>query len=574
MYDIDAFTPIINLPEAGHPGRGAHPAQAGRPRAARSWSRQMWTLSLAFDHRLVDGAPAARFLQRIKQLGARIPILACIGGAGLVAHDRQKGTGETQNMQTEIAILGGWPGWLRSRHSRSPTWRASVVTHRRARVGGVCLNVGCIPTKALLRSAEVLRSIQRQGLWAPTGRRCHPDWSAIQARKERVVKRLVGGVGLLLRKAEVQVIHGRGRLVGPKTLEVTRRWASACRRRHHRSPQAPARSYSRCRAWTFPASSIPPGRWRLEELPKRLLIIGGGVIGVEFADILRCLWRRGDHRRNAGPPAAPNGRRTGPDPGRGTRTSARCKLHLDSRVTRIDAVERGAAGLGRHRQGDVVSRPTRCWSPSVAAPTSRTSGLETAGVRVEKSGIPVNAHCRNQRARHLCHRRCDRRAQLAHVASRGRGGRGECPGPRGELDLKTNPGCVYTDPEIASVGLTEEAGARGGLRGSGGPLPAQRQWQGPDLRRAHRLCQGRQRSAVRRGAGPAHRCAPRQRPDPRRSAGPGPRSHPGRVVATIHGHPTLAEAVREAMLELRDGASAPPPLARTGAAPHRPARSN
>jgi len=124
-------------------------------------------------------------------------------------------------IQTGIAIVGGGPGgYVAALRAAQLGARVALIEENTA--GGVCLNVGCIPTKALLRSAEVYRAfLQAQAFGLRLEGRVTPDWPAIQARKGDIVRQLVHGVEVLLRKAGVQVIQGRGRFVAPQALEVT-----------------------------------------------------------------------------------------------------------------------------------------------------------------------------------------------------------------------------------------------------------------------------------------------------------------------------------------------------------------
>ncbi len=202
-----------------------------------------------------------------------------------------RGTGENQRkdtvtMQTEIAVLGAGPGGYVAA-LRAAQLGARVTVIEEHSVGGVCLNVGCIPTKALLRSAEVFRTIQNAKNYGLrlTGT-VEPDWPAVLKRKERLVKRLVSGVIALLRAAEVQVLEGRGRLVDPNTVEVAA--PDGLHTVHAR--HIVLATGSRPAQLPLPGSALPSvidstAALSLKELPARLLIIGGGAIGVEFADI-------------------------------------------------------------------------------------------------------------------------------------------------------------------------------------------------------------------------------------------------------------------------------------------------
>jgi dihydrolipoamide dehydrogenase len=366
-------------------------------------------------------------------------------------------------MQTEIAVLGAGPGgYVAALRAAQLGARVTIVEENS--LGGVCLNVGCIPTKALLRSAEVFRTIQHaKDYGLRLDGTVEADWPAILKRKQRVVKRLVGGVGVLLRKAEVQVLNGRGRFAGPKALEVTT--PDGLQRLEAR--QVIIATGSRPIQLPLPGMDLPgvidsTGALALEELPERLLIIGGGVIGVEFADIYGAFGVQVTIVEMLDRLIPLMDAELGQTLERGFGRQ-RMKLHLSSRVTRLDVIENGLQATVATDEGEITLEADRVLVAVGRRPNIEDLGLEAAGVQVEKAGIPVNEQMQTNVPGIYAIGDVTGGPQLAHVASLG----GEIAaenalGHSSTLDLKTVPSCVYTDPEIASVGLTEEQARQAG----------------------------------------------------------------------------------------------------------------
>lgn len=458
-------------------------------------------------------------------------------------------------MKTEIAILGSGPGGYVAA-LRAAQLGAQVTIVEESDLGGVCLNVGCIPTKALLRSAEVFRTMQHAKDY---GLRLvgtvEPDWPAILKRKKRVVKRLVGGVGVLLRKAEVQVIQGRGRFVAPNTLEVTTPDGLQRLEAQH----IVVATGSRPVQLPLPGMDLPgvidsTAALALEGLPERLLIIGGGVIGVEFADIFGAfgvqvtiveMLDRLIPLMDAELSQALErvfGRR-------------RMKMHLSSRVTRLDALENGLQATVATGEGELTLHADRVLIAVGRRPNIEDLGLEAAGVRVEKIGIPVNDRMQTNVPGIYAIGDVAGGLQLAHVASQG----GEVAvenalGHSATLDPKTVPSSVYTDPEIASVGLTEEQARQAGHEVQVGRFPLIANGKALTYGESNGFVKVISEAHFGEVLG-MHIVAPHA----------SDLIHEGglalaleatldELAMTVHGHPTLGEAVREAALAARGAA--------------------
>jgi dihydrolipoamide dehydrogenase len=458
-------------------------------------------------------------------------------------------------IQTELAILGAGPGGYVAA-LRAAQLGAQVTIIEGGEIGGVCLNVGCIPTKALLRSAEVYRTFQdAKAFGLQVEGNVRPDWPAIQARKEKIVQRLVLGVELLLGKAGVQVIQGRGRFAALKALDVTT--ADGVQRVEAR--KVVIATGSRPMQLPLPGMDLPgvldsSSALALEELPQRLLIIGGGVIGVEFADLfsafgvevtvvemLASLLPLMD--ADLGQALAKTMGRRG------------VKVHVSSRLTRLDAIAGGLRATVATPAGEVGIDADRVLVAVGRRPNVEDLGLEVAGVDVEKTGIPVDTRMQTNAPGIYAVGDVTGGMQLAHVASQG----GEVAvenalGHASVLNLKAVPAIVYTDPEIASVGLTEEQVRDAGYDVKIGRFPLTA--SGKALTYGETNGFVKVVSEARFGEILGLHIVASHASD---------LIHEGalaltleatldEVATTVHGHPTLGEAVREAVLAARGGA--------------------
>ena len=458
-------------------------------------------------------------------------------------------------IQTEIAVLGAGPGGYVAA-LRAAQLGAKVTVIEEDNLGGVCLNEGCIPTKALLRSAEVFRTMKHaKDYGLRLAGTVEADWPAILKRKKRVVKRLVGGVGVLLRKADVPVINGRGRLVGPSSLEVM----TSDGLQRLEAQHVIIATGSRPIQLPLPGMDLPgvidsTAALGLEELPDRLLIIGGGVIGVEFADIFDAFGVQVTivemldrliplmDAELGGALERSFGRR-------------RIKLHLSSRVTRLDAKEGNLQATIATKEGEISLQADRVLVAVGRRPNIEDLGLEAAGVHAEKTGIQVNEQMQTNVPGIYAIGDVTGGLQLAHVASLG----GEVAaenalGHGSTLDLKTVPSCVYTDPEIASVGLTEEQAEEAGHEVQVGRFPL--------IANGKALTYGESSgfvkviSEARFGELLGLHIAAPHASDLIHEGGLAMALEATleEIAMTVHGHPTLGEAVREAALAAQGAA--------------------
>jgi len=458
-------------------------------------------------------------------------------------------------IQTDIAILGGGPGGYVAA-LRAAQLGARVTLIEENKIGGVCLNVGCIPTKALLRSAEVYRTFLRaEAFGLRLEGRVMPDWAVIQSRKETIVRQLVEGVAKLLRRAGAQVIQGRGRFVAPRKLEVT----TSDGAERVEAKNVVIATGSRPVQLPLPGMGLPgvldsTGALALEALPRQLLVVGGGVVGVEFADIFNAfgvevtvveMLDRLLPQMDA-------------DLGQAlawTMEQRGIRFHLNSRVTRVDAVEGGLRAVVVTPDDEEGIEADRILVAVGRRPNVENLGLEAAGVRLDKTGILVDAQMRTNVPSVYAIGDVTGGALLAHVAMRG----GEVAvenalGHAATFDQKTIPWCVYTNPEVASVGLTEAQAREQGYDVRVGRFPLSANGKALTYGETDGFVKVVSEAHFDEVLG-LHIVASHA----------SDLIHEGglalaleatldELIATVHAHPTLSEAVREAALETRGGA--------------------
>ena len=366
----------------------------------------------------------------------------------------------------DVVVIGSGPGGYVAA-IRAAQLGLKTACIERAELGGICLNWGCIPTKALLRSAEVLehvRSTRRSS--ASSSASVEPTSRAIIERSRGIADKVSKGVAFLFKKNKIDSIAGTAKLLPragawkPHQIEVTRPTASASLETKHVILATGARARS------LPGIELDGKRiieyrkaMTLPEQPKSMVVLGAGAIGVEFASFYRALGTEVTIVEFL-PRLVPN-----EDPEISKELGARVRQarHQVARRPQADGARRTPATRSRspsspqarRRQGR-RSRPTSCSSPSASQRTPRTS----ASRRTASSSSAATSRSTPRTAAATA---CGRSATsigrgLAHVASaEGVFVAEKIAGVHAEpVRYDAIPACTYCHPEIASVGLTEE----------------------------------------------------------------------------------------------------------------------
>ena len=359
----------------------------------------------------------------------------------------------------DLAIIGGGPaGYVAA--ERAGAKGMSVILFDKRALGGVCLNEGCIPTKTLLNSAKVLEYAHEAGKYGINVENISIDFKKIMSRKDKVVRKLVAGVNAKMKHARVDVILDHA-VIREKRGEVITIDAD------NQEYQA-----SRLLICTGSEAAVPPipgldttvvttnrEILQLKECPKSLVIIGGGVIGSEFADFFNAMGTKvtviemlPEILTGVDEEIAAFVRKEFEKKG--------VEYHLNARVTKLNGKEVifEKDGQEQHVTGDEVLL-------SVGRKANVAGiGLENIGVEFTPRGIKIDEHCRTNVPNVYAAGDITGFSLLAHTASReGEVAVNHMLGRKDRMRYEAIPGVVYTHPEIAGVGLTESAAREKGI---------------------------------------------------------------------------------------------------------------
>jgi dihydrolipoamide dehydrogenase len=373
----------------------------------------------------------------------------------------------------DLVVIGAGPGgYVAAIRSAQLGMKAAVVENEH--LGGICLNWGCIPTKALLRTAEVFETIRHAGDFGIQVRAVEFDFKKVIERSRQVAGQLNRGVAHLLRKNKVSVFDGRGRLSGASRVAVVKNGQSTALQAKHiilatgaRARTLPGLEPDGRLIWTYREAMVP------EAMPKSLLVIGSGAIGIEFASFYRSL--------GAEVTVVEILERILPV--EDEEISAFARKAFEKQGIRIHT---GTTVKGLTKGGDHVTARLegggKTWDVTVdrvilavgITGNVEDLGLEGTKVKVEKGHIVIDAWCCTGEPGVYAIGDVAGPPWLAHKASHEgvvcvekiAGVAGVHP-----LDPASIPGCTYSRPQVASVGMTERAAKDRGLSVRVGRFP-------------------------------------------------------------------------------------------------------
>ena len=350
------------------------------------------------------------------------------------------------------------------------------------RSGGVCLNVGCIPSKALLHVAAVMDEVKPFRRPGRQLRRAAVDRAKLLAHKNKVVGKLTGGLAAMAKMRKVTVVRGYGSFIDPHHVPVEKPPATARTRPASRRPSAssnasspPARRPCGCPSCpTTRASSNPPARWSCAPAPKRMLIVGGGIIGLEMGTVYSTLGARLDVVEML------DGLMQGAD-------RDLVKVWQKMNATRFDHImlktktvgaEATADGILVRFEGEGAPKEPQLYDLVLQAvgrsPNGKKIGADKAGVVVSDRGfIPVDVQMRTNVPHIFAIGDIVGQPMLAHKAVHEAHVAAEVAAgdAKARFDARVIPSVAYTDPEIAWVGLTEDDAKAQGIAVKKGLFP-------------------------------------------------------------------------------------------------------
>ncbi|HYL02055.1 MAG TPA: dihydrolipoyl dehydrogenase [Steroidobacteraceae bacterium] len=364
---------------------------------------------------------------------------------------------------TDLLVLGAGPGGYTAAFRAADLGLKVTLVERAAELGGVCLNVGCIPSKALLHAARVIEEAHEMSERGVSFKPPEIDLARLRVWKMSVIRKLTGGLRVLARQRKVEVLLGSGRFVSPNVLEVM--GASGSQRIRFEQCIIAAGSEP-IRLPGLPADPRILDSSDALELPEfsgGLLVVGGGIIGLEMA----CVFDALGTRVSVVELTAQLMPGCDPDLVRPLERRIRARYPQILLGTRVERIEALPAGLRVSFAGDKAPPPQSFDRVLVAVgrvPNGLAIGADLAGVKVSERGfIPVDRQMRTNVAHIFAIGDIASPPLLAHKAMHeGKVAAEVAAGHKRAFDARAIPSVAYTDPEIAWVGLTEsEARARG-----------------------------------------------------------------------------------------------------------------
>lgn len=444
-----------------------------------------------------------------------------------------------------VLVIGGGPGGYVAA-IRAAQLGAKVTLAERAEIGGTCLNRGCMPTKALLHSSEVYELATNSADIGIIGRDVAVDWPRVQATRQSVSDKLTGGVRALMRANKVTVVEGEAKFTGPKTVKVGDKTLNSDKiiiAVGSKPVMPPIPGLKEC-----PACIDSTACLKLDHIPESLVVIGGGVIGVELGSVYRRFGSKvsvlelqdrilpqmdGELAELAAAQLVAEG----------------MDLRTGAKVTRVDTTTNGAAVHAEIGGKDTVFEAEKVLVCVGRSPNLEGLGLDKAGIAVEGGFIKVDKRLETSVPGVFAVGDCSGRLMLAHAAmAMGEAAAENAMGGEAGFNEDMSPACAYVGPEIAGVGYTEERAKELGIEYIVGRFPTSANGRS--------LVSGCTGGLIKVLAGPkfgeilgVHILAP-SATELIEEAALAIRLEAtlDELTDTIHCHPTVAEALREAAL--------------------------
>lgn len=359
--------------------------------------------------------------------------------------------------EIDVVIIGGGPGGYVSAIKAAHLGLKAVLVEK-DKLGGVCLNKGCIPTKALVSTAEVLNHIQRAGEFGIQVKDYSFDFPAIMKRKDLITRRLSSGVEQLMKANQVRIVRGEGQIIEPGTVEIL---DADGQKEIIKTKNIIIATGSSVMKLPIPGLDVEgvitsDEALSLSELPSRMLIIGGGVVGIEFAGIFKALGVEVTVvemlPRILLPIDEEIARRL-------TQILKRKGIEIltDCKVKGIKKNNQNLEVLVSTSEGEKKLETEKVLLAAGRVPELGNIDVQGLGIELDGRAIMVDEKMRTNIPGIYAVGDVVGKIMLAHVASReGIVAVENISGKEVLMDYRAVPNCVFSMPEVASVGLTEE----------------------------------------------------------------------------------------------------------------------
>jgi len=377
------------------------------------------------------------------------------------------------DLHAQVVVLGSGPGGYTAAFRAADLGKQVILIERYANIGGVCLNVGCIPSKALLHTAQIISEAAEMSAHGVTFGKPKIELDKLAGFKNKVIGQLTGGLAQLAKQRKVKIVTGVGRFTSPKNIEVTGKDGTT-NISFDDCIVAAGSSVTKIPGLPYedPRLMDSTGALELADIPKRLLVIGGGIIGLEMATVYDALGSKVSIVELS-PGLIP-----GCDPDLVRPLQKRVKsryenIWLNAKVTAIEAQK---SGLRVSFEGkDVPENDTfdRVLLAVGRSPNGRLINAEAAGLHVDERGfIPVDKQQKTNVPNIYAIGDIVGQPMLAHKATHeGKTAAEVIAGKKSYFDARTIPSVAYTDPEVAWMGITEEQCKKDGIEYEKGVFP-------------------------------------------------------------------------------------------------------
>ena len=382
------------------------------------------------------------------------------------------------DLHAQVLVLGSGPGGYTAAFRAADLGRDVVLVERHSSLGGVCLNVGCIPSKALLHAAKVIDEAHEMAERGVRFGEPEIELGKLREWKDGVVGKLTGGLSQLAKRRKVTVVQGTGTFASPHTMTVKGVESEgggtktisfdaaiiAAGSRVIRLPNVP---------WDDPRVLDSTGALALEEVPERMLVVGGGIIGLEMACVYDALGAKVTVVEML------DQLMPGADKDLVKPLAKRIEPRYEAILlgTKVASVEAQKKGLKVTFEGENAPDEPRLYDRVLVAvgrrPNGDRIGAEAAGITVDDRGfIPVDVHQRTNVPHLFAIGDVVGQPLLAHKAShQGKVAAEVASGERSAFDARVVPSVAYTDPEVAWVGVTETQAKEEGREVGKGTFP-------------------------------------------------------------------------------------------------------
>ena len=414
-------------------------------------------------------------LKIVAEEGTEVPVkgvLAYIGEAGETVESGEGAAAPKSDAESapagSVLVIGGGPGGYVAA-IRAAQLGAKTTLIEKSALGGTCLNVGCMPTKALLHSAQVYELATKSESCGIIGESVLVDWKKVQANRAAVTEKLTNGVKALVKVNKIKLVDGQAVFTGPKSVRVgdseyTADKVIIASGSHPIIPDIPGVSSSK-------ACIDSTGALTLDHVPESMVIIGGGVIGLELGSVYNSFGTEVTVIE-AMPKLLPLMDAELTAIVRAQLEGKGIKILTDSRVLSVSDGGKGALVEVETPEGNKTYEAEKVLLCVGRAPNTDGLGLDQAGIEKKDSCINTNEYLETSVPDVYAVGDCTGKMMLAHAAMMmGEAAAENAMGGSVRFDPDTVPACAFVGPEFAGVGLTEEAASSKGIKVKVGRFP-------------------------------------------------------------------------------------------------------